>query len=87
MTTIAIDPKRPADAFEQAAERVNGGEAEVVLDLSAVPRIDSQTAGAVERLAGVTADRSAKVTLRGANGEVYKVLKLLKLTERFAFAG
>ena len=40
---------------------------------------------ALEQLAGLAAEKSVKVVLRAVNVDVYKVLKLLKLTGRFVF--
>jgi hypothetical protein len=36
-------------------------------------------------LAGAAHDRAAKVVLDGVNVDVYKVLKLMKLEQRFSF--
>ncbi|MGA2114171.1 MAG: STAS domain-containing protein [Bryobacteraceae bacterium] len=83
---IKVAPERLLDAFQrEAVEKITGGQGEVVLDFSSVARIDSEAVGALERLAGLAADRSVRVVLRAVNGDIYKVLKLLKLTERFGF--
>ena len=39
----------------------------------------------MEELAGLADARSVKVVLRAVNTDIYRVLKLLKLTERFTF--
>jgi len=86
MTTIAeirIDPENAAAGVQQAIDKGNAGAGEAILDFSAVRRIDTQTAAALEQLA--SAAGSAKITLRGVNGDIYKVLKLLRLTARFSF--
>jgi len=83
---IHIDPERVLDALQQeAVEKVNSGQGEAILDFSSVRRIDSNVAGAMEQLAGLAEDRSVKVVLRAVNADIYKVLKLLKLTQRFSF--
>lgn len=69
----------------EAAEKVRGASGETILDFSCVPRIDASAVGALEELASLAEERSVKVVLRGVNGEVYKVLKLLRLSERFLF--
>jgi len=71
--------------IQEAVEKVKGAEGEVVLDLSSVRRIDSSVVTALEELAGLAEGRSVKVVLRAVNVDVYKVLKLLKLSERFTF--
>ena len=83
---IKVDPERIVHALrEEAVEKVNGADGEVILDFSSVLRIDSNAAGAMEELAVLAGDRSVKVVLRGVNVGIYRVLKLLKLTGRFRF--
>jgi anti-anti-sigma regulatory factor len=83
---IKIDPERILCALkEEAVENINSGRGEVNLDFSAILRIDSVVAGAMEELAGLAKERSVKVALHGVNLDVYKVLKLLRLTQRFSF--
>jgi anti-anti-sigma regulatory factor len=57
----------------------------VTLDFSSVSRIDAAAVRALEELAAVAEEKSARVVLRGVNIGVYRVLKQLKLTARFAF--
>ena len=71
--------------FRTPCEKVNGGEQEVMLDFSDVARIDGNVVRALEELAGLADERSVKVVLRAVNVDIYRVLKQLKLTERFTF--
>jgi anti-anti-sigma regulatory factor len=71
--------------IQEAVEKVNRGESEVVLDFSAVRRIDSTEVGALEDLASLAGGKSVTVVLRAVNADVYRVLKMLKLTDRFTF--
>ena len=71
--------------IQEAVEKVNRGEHEVVLDFSSVLRIDADVVGAMEELAGLADGKPVKVVLRGVNTDVYRVFKLLKLTQRFTF--
>ena len=71
--------------IQEAIEKVNRGESEVILDFSSVLRIDADVVGALEELAGLADGKSVKVVLRGVNTDVYRVLKQLKLAERFTF--
>jgi anti-anti-sigma regulatory factor len=85
MTTVLIkvDPERVADCLlELKLDKANG---ETVLDFSSVPRIDAKGLQAMEALAGLPDAKAVKVGLRGVNVEIYKVLKLVKLTPRFSF--
>ena len=82
---IPVDPERPADAVQQAIDKVNASPGEITLDFSSVRRIDSSAAARMEELAAVGGSQSSKVVLHAVNGDIYKVLKLLKLTDRFTF--
>ena len=83
---IKINPERILHALQhEAADKVNSAQGEVILDFSSVLRIDSDGAGALEQLAGLAEEKSVKVVLRAVNVDIYKVLKLLKLTQRFSF--
>ena len=83
---IKVDPERVAHTLQQeAVEKVNAAEGELLLDFSGVRRIDSSVVKALEELAGLADERSVKVVLRAVNMDIYRVLKLLKLTSRFSF--
>jgi anti-anti-sigma regulatory factor len=71
--------------IQDAIAKVNSGESEVILDFSSVRRIDTNMVGALEELARLTGSSSAKVVLRAVNTDVYRVIKQLKLTQRFTF--
>ena len=71
--------------IQEAIEKVKSGESEVILDFSSVRRIDTNMVGALEELAGLASGKSVKVVLRAVNTDVYRVLKQLKLTQRFTF--
>jgi anti-anti-sigma regulatory factor len=85
---IKIDPERLLCALRQeAVENINNGLGEVILDFSSVHRVDSIAVEALEELSGLAEARSVKIALHAVNLDVYKVLKLLKLTQRFSFQG
>jgi anti-anti-sigma regulatory factor len=71
--------------IQEAIEKVKSGESQVVLDFSSVTRIDENVVGAMEELAGLADGKSVNVVLRAVNTDIYRVLKLLKLTQRFTF--
>ena len=71
--------------IQEAIEKVNRGESEVIVDFSSVLRVDADVVGAMEELAGLADGKSVKVVLRAVNTDVYRVFKLLKLTRRFTF--
>jgi anti-anti-sigma regulatory factor len=82
---LNIDETRMVSALREAGERLAGTEGEAVLAFSSVRRIDSSALRAMEELARIADEKSVKVALRGVNVDVYKVLKLVKLTRRFSF--
>jgi anti-anti-sigma regulatory factor len=82
---LNIDETRIVSALLEAGEKLEGTEGEAVLDFSSVRRIDSSALRAMEELARIADEKSVKVALRGVNVDVYKVLKLVKLTRRFSF--
>ncbi|HWS97874.1 MAG TPA: STAS domain-containing protein [Candidatus Methylomirabilis sp.] len=89
MTTIVdwhkVDGDRVAQDLAEAREKLIRAEGEVLLDFSGVRRIDPSGLHAVEDFAVAADAKSVKVVLRGVNVDVYKVLKLARLTGRLAF--
>ncbi|MFZ0864286.1 MAG: STAS domain-containing protein [Candidatus Sulfotelmatobacter sp.] len=82
---LNIDGARVVPALREAGEKLDGTEGEVVLDFSSVRRIDSSALRAMEELARMADEKNVNVVFRGVNVDVYKVLKLVKLTGRFSF--
>ena len=80
-----IDEERIVQALQEAGEKLDSAEGEVVVDFSSVRRIDVNTLQALEMFADITDDKGVKAVLRGVNVGVYKVLKLMKLGSRFSF--
>jgi anti-anti-sigma regulatory factor len=82
---VTVDPERMVQVLKKDAVEKLAGAEDVVLDFSSVLRIDASAVDALEDLARLAGDRSANVALLGVNLDVYKVLKLVKLTPRFSF--
>jgi anti-anti-sigma regulatory factor len=80
-----IDEERIVQALQEAGEKLNRADGEVVLDFSSVRRIDASALRALEEFSSITDDKGVKAVLRGVNVNVYKVLKLVKLGSRFSF--
>ncbi len=89
MATVAvmfkIDGERLAAALQQASEKLDTANGQLVLDFSAVCRVDPGALARLEELAGMAEGRGVKLALRGVNIEIYKVLKLARLAPRFSF--
>jgi len=89
MSTVAtwlhIDGDFVLPVIREATEKLDENVGEIILDFSSVRRLDSSTLRAIEQLASIAENKSAKVVISGVNVEVYKVLKLVKLASRFSF--
>ena len=89
MATIAvmfkIDGKSVVPALQEAGEKLDAANGQLIVDFSSVRRIDPAALAALEEFAGITDGRGVKLALRGVSVEVYKVLKLAKLAARFSF--
>jgi len=82
-----IDGDRVDDCLLEACAKVDRGKGETVLDFSSVRRVDAKALRAMEELANLADAKAIKIGLRGVNVEIYKVLKLVKLAQRFCFEG
>jgi anti-anti-sigma regulatory factor len=82
---LEIDGERVVQGLQAAREALDSAHSDVVLDFSFVRRIDPNALRAMEKLAGLADGKAVKVVLRGVNVDIYKVLKLVKLTSRFSF--
>jgi anti-anti-sigma regulatory factor len=89
MATIAlilkIDGEGVVPALQQAGEKLDTANGQMVLDFSAVRWVNPAALSAMEELAGIADGKGVKLALRGVNIDVYKVLKLAKLASRFSF--
>jgi len=86
-TWLKIDGERVAYALEKACQKLDNADGELVLDFSSVSRIDPAAVKALDELAAAADEKNVTVVLRSVNIDVYKVLKLVKLTPRFSFRG
>jgi anti-anti-sigma regulatory factor len=77
--------ERAEVVVQGAVERLSGAKDELVVDFSAVRRIDPAALRQIEELAAAAHERAVKLVLRGVQVEVYKVLKLVAATPQFSF--
>ncbi len=82
---LKIEEDSVVQALQNGGEKLDSVEGEVTLDFSSVLRIDPIALRAMEEFARLADGKGVKVVLRGVNVNVYKVLKLVKLTSRFSF--
>lgn len=82
---LNMDEKRFALTLREAGAKLDGADGAAILDFSSVRRVDSNALRALEEFAQIAGDKGVKVVLRGVNIDVYKVLKLVKLTRLLSF--
>jgi len=82
---LKVDEDSVLQSLQGACDKLETADGEMVLDLSSVRRIDAAAVKTLEKLASSADEKAVKVVLRGVNVEIYKVLKLVKLTRRFTF--
>lgn len=82
---IEINDRTVTAAVELAAEKLNSARGETMLDFSLVRRVDASALRALEELARLADENDVKVTLKGVSVDVYKVLKLVRLSRQFSF--
>jgi anti-anti-sigma regulatory factor len=80
-----IDGERVVTSLDETREKLDGTDGEMILDFSSVWRIDASALRAMEELAAGAEGKGVKLVLRGASTDVYRVLKLMKLAQRFSF--
>ena len=80
-----IDAQHVAECLSAMRKKLAGRNVEAVLDFTAVARIDPSALREMEALAMLAEESGNKVCLLHVNVEIYKVLKLAKLAERFNF--
>jgi len=82
---IKIGEEFMVPALQDAAEKLDSAEGELIVDFSSVKRVTSAGLAALRALADSAEKKGVKVVLQDVNVEIYKALKLVKLTSRFSF--
>ena len=80
-----IEEECAVGVLREALDKLDTKNGDVSLDFSPVQQIDAGIVRALEELANRADDKGVRVSLRGVKVEVYKVLKLVKLSSRFVF--
>lgn len=80
-----VEEESAVEELRGAGDKLDAATGDLTLDLSSVHQIDASMVRAMEELADRADDKGVKVALRGVNVDVYKVLKLVKLSARFVF--
>lgn len=83
--SLVLDGERVTEGLQDVCKNLGNADGEALLDFFFVERIDQSGLRALTELAGAAEEKKVRVILRGVNVEIYKVMKLARLTERFAF--
>ncbi len=71
--------------FLQNVEKALAADSAVLVDLSGVARVNAAALATLATVAAAAEQKNVRLTLKGVNVDVYKVLKLMKLSSRFEF--
>jgi anti-anti-sigma regulatory factor len=82
---LRVDDGRVVQGLEEACQKLEAADGELLLDFSSVARLDPNGVAALKTLAGMAEEKAVKLVLRSVNVDVYKVLKLVKLSQHFSF--
>ena len=82
---LKVEPEHVSESLREALQKLDGTEPELALDFSAAHRIDPPALQVLEKLAAKAEQKAVRVVLCGVRVEIYKVLKLMKLTPKFSF--
>lgn len=86
IAVIRIEGNLLQDAVESARIKLDEGESQVVMDFSLVRRLDSRLLASISDLAVIAKAKDNSIILHAVNVEVYKALKLARLTSPFSFS-
>jgi len=84
---LAIEEASLISLLERAKKNLPDERGELVLDFSAVHRIDAAGLRALEEFARFSHKKEIQIILRGVQVDLYKALKLIGLTDQFSFVG
>jgi len=82
---LRMDGGHVLEGLQEAREKLDSADGELVLDFAPVLRIDPSAVRWMDNLAIAAEEKGVKVVLRSVNVDVYKVLKLVDLAHRFSF--
>jgi anti-anti-sigma regulatory factor len=83
---IKVEEGRIAAALHEWVMRMDSVGGGIVVDFSSVSRIDPSGLRAIDEFAKLADANGVKVSVRGMNVDVYRVLKLADLAQRWSFA-
>ena len=83
--TAHTDGTGALQILAEAARKLASADGDIILDFSAVQRLDSELLRRLEEVVNRADQKGVRITLQNVNIDVYKVLKLMRLTRRISF--
>ncbi len=83
IVSLKVDEERLVASLRNLGAELKGAD-DVILDLSAVRRVDPAALEALTEFVDTADDKTVNVVLSGVSVDVYRVLKLARLTQRFS---
>jgi anti-anti-sigma regulatory factor len=84
-SSFVIDGEHIVQQLNDICRQLGSEGPEVLLDFFLAQTLDTEGIRALEELAAGAGNENAKVVLRGVNIEMYKVMKLAGLSDKFTF--
>ena len=81
---VSLEDGALAAELEQAIAMLENGEREVVLDFSSVHRLSAGEVRAIDEFTRTAEDKGVKVRVRGLGVDLYRALKLARLSSRLS---
>ena len=82
---LKVDSEQVAQSLQEAARKLESADRELVLDFSSVARIDAPALAILHAMSEASTSKGLKITLRGVNVDIYKVLLLAGVSSHFVF--
>ncbi len=83
IVSLKVYEERMVESLGQLSTELKGAD-DVILDFSPVHRIDPAALEALAEFVDTADEKDVSVVLSGVNIDVYRVLKLARLTQRFS---
>lgn len=82
--TLKLDEKCLVATLQELGENLESTVGDVIVDFSDVRRVNSGALEALTEFADAAEDKAVNVVLHGVRVDVYRVLKLARLAQRFS---
>jgi anti-anti-sigma regulatory factor len=84
IVSLKVNGDELVAALQEAGEKLERMQGDMILDFSSVRRIDPASLRAMAEFVDTADEKAVNVILRSVDIDVYRVLKLARLTQRFS---